>query len=434
MTAIQTYRPSLRLCELGHIKIGGLGAERKSKAGNTYRAPEKHSYFTITGMQRTPAGDLAVDKELMDQLTAKYGDQDGKLRQIPIRALSNDLDDIMQSAFVWYGGKTCAARSSMVYVDDDGQPKADEVTWFNDLQTGQRMAQPKVEAWKPEYEQLVNNQGVRLFKLHTVLNVVIAAKEARWGGVYKFRTTSIISWGHLRSSLLHLSQLTGGILCGLPLTLAVNPVTVAPQGKATTVYVVHIELRGPDFQELLEKAMQMAKFQLDRSSETQRATREYKRLLLLPGAETPAEAKDINMEFQPETSGGGKADPLAETTADPIWASVIGGQPEPTKPTETQPETPPATPLTKADKTQLLADVAGFISNVGEVEALRPVELVQAVLAQEPYSTDKLTSREQLESVRREILAGRFDVLTGQRIPAESELMPDDDGTGPGTN
>lgn len=279
------------LCELGKIKIGGKSKTvRTSGSGNKWRAPEKYDHFVITTMNRDGDGDLVVDKTLMEQLLAEHGDTDGKLRRIPIRLLSDSIDDVIQSAFVWYGGKTIGARS-------DGKT----ITWFNDHCTGSRMKEPVEEPWNPEYLDLTNKSGVKLIKVHSNFSCVIAAKEARWGGVYKFRTTSVISLRQLHGSLLHLLQLTGGILVGMPLMLVVRPMQVAPDGKPSTVHVVHVELRGGDMMQLQQNALEMAKFRLAFADQIQNTQRQYRRLLALPGNETPEEAQDITTEFVPES-------------------------------------------------------------------------------------------------------------------------------------
>jgi len=314
MTQLSVFFQNARVTELGKIKAGGLGAERVSPAGKKWRAPEKYDHMIVTTLHRSPAGDLIEDAGLMKQLIEQYGDKDGKLRQLPIRVLSNEIDDIMQSAYVWYGGKSVAARS-------DGHT----VTWFYNKSNGTRLPEPVVEDWKPEMLELVNSKGQKLFKLHTTLNVVIAAKEAKWGGVYKLRTTSVISSKQLYQSLMLLHQLTGGILVGMPLMLILRPVQVSPEGKTTTVYVFHIELRGPDLQQLQLQAIEQAKWQLENRQQVQAINVEYKRLMLPPGTEQPSEAAEIAEEFQPENADD--VQPVAPPKPDAFWQSTIHGKP-----------------------------------------------------------------------------------------------------------
>ena len=279
-----------RICELGKIKIGGKDAEvRKTKDGGEWRAPKKLDHFIITTLNRNKAGDLVEDSSIMESLKKDYGDADGKLRQIPIAVLSNDIEDIMQSAFVWYIGKKVAARS-------DGL----KLTKYYDKKTNVWLDEPEEADWMAAYADLKDSKGNPLFKRHTTLNVVITAKQAHWGGVYRFRTTSVITASQLAGSLVEIKQQMGGILRGLPLRLAVRPMQVSPGGKTTTVYVVHAYLVGDDLFDLQSKALERAKAELSMRSEIEQTQREYRKLLLPPGHESGIEAADIAGEFHPE--------------------------------------------------------------------------------------------------------------------------------------
>lgn len=279
-----------RMIELGKIKIGGLGESRNKAGGGTYRMPAKHDHFTVTTLNRSPAGDLVSDDTLMKKLLVEYGDKDGKLRQLPVRVMSNDLDDVLQSAWVWYGGKTCGARS-------DGK----KITWFVDPKTRTRYAEPQETDWQPGDETAwVDNKNNPLFKLHSVFNCVIASNDARWGGVYKFRTTSIVTFKQLAASLTHIHQLTGGILIGMPLRLVVRPIQVAPEGKPTTVYVVHCEIRGAEMQQIQQQAMSQQAWLIENKQKMLTMQAQYRKLLVAPGMESAHETGDIVEEFQPE--------------------------------------------------------------------------------------------------------------------------------------
>ena len=332
MTALEVFFPNARLPELGKVKIGGLGAARTAAGGTSYRQPVKADCFTLTTLTRGPdvggaRGDLIPDADLMASLK-EYASPDGKLRQLPIYVLSNDLDEVMQTAWVWYGGRTVAARS-------DGF----KVTWFNDRATGRPLPTPLVEDWKPEYLELKTPNGkATLFKQHTVFNCVIAANAAKWGGVFKFRTTSVISARQMYAGLVHLATLTGGILVGLPLMLVVRPIQVAPEGKATTVYVVHVEMRGSDLQQIQIEAVKRATWQLENRKQVQSLQLEYRRLLLPPGQEAPADASEINEEFQPETAG----DKPPAPPPDPYWTRVMQGEVVDVELEPTAPEAPVA--------------------------------------------------------------------------------------------
>ncbi len=283
-----------RVCELGKIKIGGLGEERQKSSGSgTYRMPEKHDCFTVTTLHRDAKGDLIPDAELMASLK-DMADPDGKLRQLPISLLSNDLEDVMQAAYVWYQGKRLAGRG-------DGKT----LTKFFDLGRQQWLATPDVRPWKPEYADLTGPDGKKLFKLHVTLNCVIAAPSARWGGVYKFRSTSQITAEGLYGSFTQLRLLTGGQLRGLPLRLVVRPIQVSPEGKPITVYVVHAELRGPDLQAIQTLALERAKHEIDNAKQLGELQQQYRALLAAPGdRETEEEQAEVAAEFHPEPADG----------------------------------------------------------------------------------------------------------------------------------
>ena len=294
MSLATILRP--RICELGKIKIGGKGAEKKSQSGGTYRIPEKHAYFTITTLNRAPNGDLIPDAGLMDSLLDEYGEHDAQasrkvLKRIPIRVLSSELEDIMQTGYVWYNGKTVGARS-------DGE----KVTFFVNPKSFKPLPTPEVRDWDADTMLAYTDaKGNRLFKLHSIFNCVIASAESRWGGVYKFRTTSTISAEQLYGSLVHLSQLTGGVLAGLPLCMVVRPIQVSPDGKPTTVYVVHVELIGADLLEIQNKALALAENEVKNRQKIQHLKVEYRRLLAPPGHEDDREAVDVAEEFSPES-------------------------------------------------------------------------------------------------------------------------------------
>lgn len=293
-----------RMVEVGKIKIGGLGPERPKSGGGTFRLPQKLDYFLVTTNTRTEKGDLIPDERLMSELKTRYADSDGKLRQIPIRVLSDEIDDVLQTSIVWYAGKTVAARSDGV-----------NITWNFDGTNGKKLAEPRTEPWAPEMWGMKNTRNEKLFKTHTVLNCTIASKEGRWGGVYRFRTTSVITFQQLYSSLTHIQSLTGGVLVGMPLMLVMRPVVVSPDGKPITVYVAHVELRGEDLQQIQTQALERAKYKITFHKEMQQIQAECRRLLPAPGTETGQEAEEIQAEFAPEESAQDEAKPTQKAAS-----------------------------------------------------------------------------------------------------------------------
>jgi len=336
-----------RVCELGKIKIGGKGDSRKTSDGQgSYRMPVKYDHFVITTMNRTRDDDLIQDSELMAALS-EYADQDGKLRSLPVAVLSNDIEDIVQASWVWYIGKRIAGRC-----------EGETATLFYDAKNRQWLNQPIEVPWDPDWAKPIDDKGTRLWKLHTTLNVVLATKQARWGGVYKFRTTSQITGDQLYGSLLQLKALTGGILRGLPLCMVVRPMQVSPQGKTTTVYVVHLELRGPDFDAIQRLAIERAKFELANASQLQQARIEYRRLLRSPGeGESEVEQADIADEFHTDVEDEPKPPPGPDPLADQLGLNghaETTGSPQETKAAE--PETAAEKPPVTAEEPTKTAD------------------------------------------------------------------------------
>lgn len=303
-----------RISELGKIKIGGKSVQvRTSAKGTEWRAPEKFDHFIITTLQRDERGDLVRDEALMAELAQSYADKDGKLRRIPIMLLSNRIDDIVQASYVWYASKKLGARS-------DGH----KITFYVNPENRQPLPKPVEKEWTENWSNWKDNNGNRLFKLHTIFNCVVASKLARWGGVYKFRTTSRISASQLVGSLQQLQLLTGGVLRGLPLQLVVRPIQVSPEGKATNVFVVHVELLGSDIQAIQDRALALAQHDAKNHRQMLAIECEYRKMLAVPGVgETDDDVTDLQQEFHPEGNDGPRT-----TTVDDLSApKKSGGEP-----------------------------------------------------------------------------------------------------------
>ena len=279
---LKTLKP--RLVELGKIKIGKKEDNaRTSQSGKSWRAPEKLDHFHVTTLERDARGDLKNDDGLMAQLAEAHASPDGKLREIPIAVQSDEIEEILLANYVWYDGKRAVARC-------DGQ----NCTWLRD-RNGNQIS--KTVPCDGEHEKL-DEKGNRRFKPHGTFHCVIASGGARWGGVYKFRTTSQITIEQLYGCLVHLKSLTGGVLQGLPLSLVVRPMQVAPQGKATTVYVVHVELRGNNLQEVQAQALQLAQYRVAHHRQIAASQAEFRKLLRAPGVdEDDVEQEDVASEF-----------------------------------------------------------------------------------------------------------------------------------------
>src|SRR5262249_48057625 len=156
------------VCELGKIKIGGLGEKRTSKSGGEYRMPVKLDHFRITKLTRDKNGDLIEDAELMAAL-ASHADTDGNLPQLPVSLLTNEAEEVLQAASLWYNGKKVAARSGGA-----------TLTVYFDREKGEWLKEPRSIPWEPRFATTAGPDGKPLFKLHCTLNVVIASAASRW--------------------------------------------------------------------------------------------------------------------------------------------------------------------------------------------------------------------------------------------------------------
>jgi hypothetical protein len=331
---------SPRLVELGRIKIGRLGQMKTSAGGKQFRQPEKLDHFLITLMNRSQTGDLIVDEMLMKQLTDKHGDADGKIRRLPIYLLSNEIDDALQVRYVWYDKKTCIASSDGVtidyHVDERGNPLDVPQQFPFDINEIERI-DPKTN--RPR------------FKLHASFSCVIASGSSRWGGVYRLRTTSKITADQLYGSMLHLQGLLCGQLAGVPLFLVIRPIQVAPDGKATTVYVAHVEVQGTDMLAIQKTAREQMELRLANATHIRQAEIQFKKLLALPGGEPPDEIEAIQAEFSPPDEA---VDPVE--AAKPAGAKLADRLVKAHKPTPAPPVTPPEPPQEPQDERQEAQD------------------------------------------------------------------------------
>ena len=298
-----------RLAELGKIRIGGKGEERPTQAGGKFRLPVKHSYFTITGCERDTAGDLRADDVLMGRLLEKYGievveekkDAKGvvtkakvrRLREIPIALLSDKIEEVLSANYCCYEGRSLVGRC-------DGET----CTWFRDSK-GVAIPEGRAVPCNGEHEKMVDAKGKQRFKLHTKFVCAIVEGGAVFGGHYILRTTSRITTEQLLGGLKHILALTGGVLAGVPMRLVIRGVEVQPEGKPSTVYVCHVEIRGADLNAVQQQALQMAQVRIKNAKELQTVGQQYRALLAAPGEnEDPEEQAEVNDEFQPETAQG----------------------------------------------------------------------------------------------------------------------------------
>lgn len=315
MSASAILKP--KMVRLGNIKIGGLGPKRKSRAGNDWRPPIKLPYFLVTKNTRDEEDLFVQDVMLMDELLAAgYGQKidecevkacglkyvKGKrpegmidtgtvysdseyLRTIPCSAYVNNPDEILRVVYLWYIGQRCAGLSdgSTLKLWYDRKAKNEAERWLN---------KPIELPWDDKYKKATDGQNRPLFKMHSILNVVIRHRFATMGGVYQFRTTSTISSEQLFGSLLCL----GDVIRGMPLKLVLKPMQVRPGGQEVTVFVAHIEMDGVELEQIKERILKN-RAQLDQR------TNEYRAMLAaapVSGIQDEIEDAEIAQEFHPD--------------------------------------------------------------------------------------------------------------------------------------
>jgi len=179
-----------RLVEIGKIKIGGHGAERKS-ANGSYRLPVKFDHFKVTDLEKDDKDNFIPNEEIMKKL----GD---KPKSLDILLLSDDIDKNFMTSYAMYQGNKCVCRG-------DGKTASKRITKGNEVFF--ENIKCDTEACPFARENKCKPNGT--------LSCMLPQTE-KIGGVYKFRTTSWNSIINIKSSLEVVKLLTGGIL---------NPVT-----------------------------------------------------------------------------------------------------------------------------------------------------------------------------------------------------------------
>jgi hypothetical protein len=99
-----------RLPVLGHVKIGGLGATRKSAQGTDFQPPEKYDFFRITTRTRGPDRNFLRDEAVHRAIGEKPTELDVRL---PFDTRAENL----YAQMLQYSGRTrvreCDGEESM---------------------------------------------------------------------------------------------------------------------------------------------------------------------------------------------------------------------------------------------------------------------------------------------------------------------------------
>ena len=266
------------LPEVGKIKIGMKGAMKESRGGKTFQLPQRVDHFIITGLERGQDGNFIRDPKIHEIV----GQQP---KVIPVRLLYDDPALNFQSRYACFTG-------TQLWCTGDGEHA------LRKNKDGSRHARPcPCERSAPDFKA-----DKYRCKVTGVLSVILDDMQMV-GGVYKFRTTSYNSVVNIISSMALIQRITGGILAGVKINMAVRPKTVLIPGsqKTMTVYVVGLEYPG-SIQKLREEGYKMALDGAQSRARIEHIEVEAKRLITgnLLMSETDTET-DIAEEFYPES-------------------------------------------------------------------------------------------------------------------------------------
>lgn len=231
--AILNFSPNLP--EQGKIKIGGKGAERQSKSGNTYRMPEKWDHFELTTLERDNNGDFVIDEEMTEKVAFEKN-KDGKPTMLgPCILPFNEIELNFYTAFAYYTQSQLICRGNgekALRCDYEGEDIKEEEIECN----------PKTCEFAKE----------KKCKPNGILSVIFPDAD-RIGGVYKFRTTSWNSVISILSQLQMFFGMTRGRISGIKFYLKLNQGTATVKGKKVTIYFVTLEYQG-SYEMLIEDA------------------------------------------------------------------------------------------------------------------------------------------------------------------------------------
>lgn len=326
--AIRGLTPQLP--ERGKIKIGGLGDERQSRGGTSWRPPVKYNHFVITTLERGADGNLIRDAAM--HAPDRFGEAPTSL---PVRLLYDDPTLNFPTRYACYKGRTlwCAGDgASAQRLADNGEHIEVPCTC--------PLADPKIKRGPTDMR----------CKMNGALSVLIDGASGI-GGVWKFRTTSYNSIIGLLSSMSFIRQVTGGPLANIPLKLTVQGrQAAAPDtGAPVQIFVVGLEFDG-DMEALQDTGHRIALHRATTHLSIEHIEDEARRALMLappsnaplPGDDT---AEEIVAEYYPEQG-----------------EQMAGARPVPPRPTREQFEDKPPIEDDRYD----VVDFDGVISTVND--------------------------------------------------------------------
>ena len=337
-----------RLNEAGKIKIGKKSEnELPTKAGGTFRPPERLDHFIVTTTEKDANGDLVVDKALMkalseDQDTVK--NEKGEIVGIPIRLIYDDTELNFPTRLAAYekGILTCYGDGESAY------------SRLSEFKNSKQCPCSRLDSGECKY--------------NGKLTCVIDAAEM-FGQVHVFRTTSFNSVHGIIGGIELVKTATGGKIAGLPLMLMLNnkSTTIPKTGQPTTIQVVSVCYRGT-MSSLQKKCLQMASENAQFLLGMQEIERDA-RNMGVGDVVSDEEDRDFQEEFYPESiindpvkiehASEHAARPEKDGVIDAVVVAhdhVVDGQK--TEPVSTKTATEPETFNTRDVMTQEMKDLA----------------------------------------------------------------------------
>ena len=294
---------NVRLAEIGKIKLGKLGGEKKTKTGKTMRLPLKFDHFVITTTERDNNDDLIVNEELMKKLG-------GKPKSIPIMLLYDDIDLNFYTSFAFYKGaqRLCHGDGEIAH---RMHPPAETGTfekwtegaieWDNE-KGGYAKRKTKISSGEiftaicdPETCPYHQEKGGKppLCKVSGILSCIIPT-ESKIGGVYRFRTHSYYTVSAILASLELIKTVSNGVLVGIPLRLSIVKKATKKHGNVVTAV---IEFDGNDIKELRSAAMIEQKNRIDMKVNMKMLEDRARAQRIFEAEDDP---KEVQEEFYPE--------------------------------------------------------------------------------------------------------------------------------------
>lgn len=195
-----------RIPELGSIRIGMKGEERKTQRGATFRLPTKLTHFIVVRRTRDAADNFERDATVHDKVGFKPTELD-------VRLMFDEPAANFQYFLAAYDGMTkrCSGDGEQAWDTELGKIPC-TCPWLKQ-HTGTYQG--------PERPAQLDKRPAPVCKPHGRLSVILEA-AATYGGFYVFRTTS---WETISSIAGQLEAFNAqfGYLAGLPLKLVMYP-------------------------------------------------------------------------------------------------------------------------------------------------------------------------------------------------------------------